>query len=304
MVSNSSYRKSFINSSIKVARLHGLQGIDFYWNYPETNSDGFNMGILLQEWRAAIDSEARNSNNWQLILTAQVKYSPSVSSISYPTEKMQQHLDWVHVVAEGYTTPLMTDLTSAHATLYDPSTFVNTDYGIREWIDRGLSANKLVLNLPFYGYSWKLENPVNNGVGAPATGPAISTDGFLTYKQIKYYIKQYAPDVRVRYNSTYVVNYWTEGTTWIGFDDVEAITAKVSYAKEKKLLGYFVWEVSFDDNWVLSRTAAGVAINDSSVHEDNKNGQNNNSSVHEDDKNGQNNKRPLLLVLFPTTDKR
>ncbi|KAJ0030949.1 hypothetical protein Pint_14754 [Pistacia integerrima] len=255
MVSNSSYRESFINSSIKVARLYGFQGIDFYWSYPETNSDAFNMGILFQEWRVAIGSEARNSNNSQLILTAQIPYSPCVSSTSYPIETMQQHLDWVHVVSEGLTSPLWTNLTSAHAPLYDPSNLRNTDAGIREWVDRGLSANKLVLNLPFYGYAWKLENPVNNGVGARATGPAISTDGYLTYKQIKNYIKQYGPDVRVRYSSTYVVNYWTEGTTWIGFDDVEAITAKVSYAKEKKLLGYFVWEVSFDDNWVLSRTA-------------------------------------------------
>ncbi|XP_031285220.1 class V chitinase-like [Pistacia vera] len=164
------------------------------------------MGILLQEWRAAIDSEARNSNNSKLILTAQIPYSPSVSSTSYPIQTMQKHLDWVHVVSEDYTTPLKTVLTRAHAALYDPSNLRNRDAGIREWIDRGLSANKLVLNLPFYGYSWTLENPVNNGVGAPATGPAISTDGYLTYKQIKYYIKQYAPDVRVRYNSTYVVN--------------------------------------------------------------------------------------------------
>ncbi|KAJ0045366.1 hypothetical protein Pint_05398 [Pistacia integerrima] len=58
------------------------------------------------------------------------------------------------------------------------------------------------------------------------------------------------------YNSTYVANYWSKGTTWIGFDDVEAIRAKVSYAKEKKLLGYFVWQVSYDVSWVLSKTAA------------------------------------------------
>ncbi|KAJ0030709.1 hypothetical protein Pint_14625 [Pistacia integerrima] len=226
MVSDSSYRKSFINSSIKVARLYGLQGIDFYLSYPETNSDGFNMGILLQEWRAAIDSEARNSNNSKLILTAQIPYSPSVSSTSYPIQTMQKHLDWVHVVSED--SPLLSR--------------------------QSLQA-LMQLCMTQVIYATGMLNPVNNGVGTPATGPAISTDGFLTYKQIKYYIKQYAPDVRVRYNSTYVVNYWTEGTTWIGFDDVEAITAKVSYAKEKKLLGYFVWEVSFDDNWVLSRTA-------------------------------------------------
>ncbi|XP_075665587.1 cysteine-rich receptor-like protein kinase 34 [Castanea sativa] len=57
------------------------------------------------------------------------------------------------------------------------------------------------------------------------------------------------------YNATYVVNYCTVGSSWIGFDDVEVVRIKVSYAREKKLLGYFVWQVPYDDNWVLSLAA-------------------------------------------------
>jgi acyl CoA:acetate/3-ketoacid CoA transferase beta subunit len=34
---------------------------------------------------------------------------------------------------------------------------------------------------------------------------------------------------------------------------VEAIRAKVSYAKQNGLLGYNVFQVGNDDNWVLSR---------------------------------------------------
>ncbi|XP_031254480.1 G-type lectin S-receptor-like serine/threonine-protein kinase At1g11410 isoform X2 [Pistacia vera] len=285
MVSNSFHRKSFINSSIEIAGLYGFQGLDFSWQFPNTSVDMFYMGVLFQEWKAAIGLEAKNSNKSQLILTARVKYSPSVSSASYPIEMMQQHLNWVHAVSSEYTSPYVSNLTGAQAALYHPSTFDNTDYGITEWINGGLSANKLVLCLPFYGYAWTLKNTIDNGIGAAATGRAFN--GFATYKQIKNYIEQYGPDVQVRYNSTYVVNYWTKGTTWIGFDDVEAIRAKVSYAKEKKLLGYFVWQVSYDVNWVLSKTAAGVDINNSSVEEDNK--------------NGQNNKSPLLVIFLSTT---
>lgn len=49
------------------------------------------------------------------------------------------------------------------------------------------------------------------------------------------------------------MNYATIGTTWIGFDDVQAIRVKISYAKEKKLLGYIAFHVSNDDNWELSQ---------------------------------------------------
>lgn len=55
------------------------------------------------------------------------------------------------------------------------------------------------------------------------------------------------------YNSTYVVNYFSTGSVWIGFDDVEAIRTKISYAKEKRLLGYCVSHLIHDDNWLLSR---------------------------------------------------
>ncbi|XP_044488845.1 cysteine-rich receptor-like protein kinase 10 [Mangifera indica] len=269
MVSNPSHRKSFIDSSIKIARSYGFQGLDFAGRYPDTSSDLFYVGVLFQELKAAADLEAKNSNQSRLILTAQVDYSPTEYSENYPIEQMQQNLDWVHVVSEDLTDPLSSNLTGAPAPLYDPTTFYNTNYGITEWINQGLSANKIVLALPFVGYAWTLKSPRDNGIGAAATGPALyEPDGSVTYKEIKNYIEQYGRDAPVMYNSTYVVNYWSKGTTWIGFDDVEAIRAKVSYAKEKRLLGYYVWQVSYDFNWVLSKTAAEVEIKNFTVQVD------------------------------------
>jgi GH18 family chitinase len=48
------------------------------------------------------------------------------------------------------------------------------------------------------------------------------------------------------------VNYFVAGSTWINFDDVETVRAKISYAKEKGLLGFNVYQVIHDDNWALS----------------------------------------------------
>jgi GH18 family chitinase len=72
----------------------------------------------------------------------------------------------------------------------------------------------------------------------------------MSYKYIKGYIRSYG--ATIIFNSTYVVNYCIIGSTWINFDDVEAIRAKIAYVKEKKLLGYNVFQLSNDDNWVLS----------------------------------------------------
>ena len=253
MVSKASYRKSFIDSSIKIARLYGFQGLDFGWNSANTSSDMTNMGLLFQDWRAAVNSEAKNSSQKDLILTAAVHFSPDLNSVSFPVDSIRSNLDWVHVIAYDYHAPGWSNYTGAHAALYDPSSNSNTDYGIGAWIGRGLSASKLVLGLPFYGYAWTLKNPSDNGIGDPATGPAaiaIKGGGAIRYYRIKSYVQSYG--AAIMYNATYVVNHCTVGSTWIGFDDVEAIRMKVSYAREKKLLGYVVWQIPYDDNWALS----------------------------------------------------
>ncbi|KAB1211846.1 hypothetical protein CJ030_MR5G010025 [Morella rubra] len=56
----------------------------------------------------------------------------------------------------------------------------------------------------------------------------MTDDGTISYKEIKGYIQRYG--AAVRYNATYL-------------------------AKEKKLVGYHVWKVSYDDNWELSLAA-------------------------------------------------
>ncbi|KAJ6372569.1 hypothetical protein OIU76_026970 [Salix suchowensis] len=77
----------------------------------------------------------------------------------------------------------------------------------------------------------------------------------MGFRFIRAFIQNYGYGARSVYNSTYVVNYFVAGSTWINFDDVETVRAKISYAKEKGLLGYNVFQVINDDNWALSLAA-------------------------------------------------
>ncbi|KAL5547637.1 hypothetical protein UlMin_002868 [Ulmus minor] len=214
-----------------------------------------NMGILLDEWRAAIESESRSSDEQKLILTMALHYSPDYKSVTYPIESMKRNLDWGHIVAYDYHLPTKENVTGAHAALYDPSSKSNTNYGINEWLSRGFPSNKLVLGLAFHGYAWTLANPKESSVGAAASGKAETEDGSMSYKSIKWYTGSYG--AKVLYNSTYVVNYCVIGATWIGYDDVEAIRTKIAYAKEKKLVGYNVFVITNDDNYALAQAAHG-----------------------------------------------
>ncbi|PIN20583.1 Serine/threonine protein kinase [Handroanthus impetiginosus] len=260
MINQSSHRTSFIESSIVAARRHGFMGLDLSYVLPTTPANMANMGSFFTEWREAINLEPRKYDTPPLILTMGAMYSPVMDSLIYPVDDIKRNCDWVHMRSFDYHTSSKDRFTGAHAALYDPSSNLNTDYGINEWIRRGLPAKKLVVGLPYHGYAWTLVNSDDYAIGAPAKGMALTKDGSVSYRYLKWQLNYHG--VKPVFNSTYVGNYCKIGSSWISFDDVEAIKTKVSYAKEKGLLGYNVFQIPNDDmDWILSTTAQEEANN-------------------------------------------
>ncbi|KAF3530143.1 hypothetical protein DY000_02037515 [Brassica cretica] len=255
MASNPASRKSFIDSSIRLARSNGFHGLDLDWEYPSSATEMSNFGTLLREWRSAVVAEASSSGRQRLLLAAAVFYSNNYYSVLYPVQAVADSLDWVNLMAYDFYGPGWSRVTGPPAALYDPSNAgPNGDAGVRSWTQAGLPAKKAVLGFPYYGYAWRLSNANSHSYYAPTTGAAISPDGSIGYGQIrKFIVDNRATTV---YNSSVVGDYCYAGTTWIGYDDNQSIVTKVRYAKQRGLLGYFSWHVGADDNSGLSRAAS------------------------------------------------
>ncbi|KAG5566213.1 hypothetical protein RHGRI_001975 [Rhododendron griersonianum] len=283
MATQPSHRSSFIESSIQRARLYGFHGLELCCVKPDTSTTKMEtMGILFDDWRTAVDRESKNSTRSPLLLTLASDYLPSKNSTSYPMESIRRNFDWVHIVSYYYHLPTMENFTGAHSALYDPSSNVSTDYGITEWISRGLPAKKMVLGLPYHGYAWTLLDPLANEIGSPAIGPAVTPYGLIFYKFIKSYML--CDEEKVVYNSTYVTNYCINGSVWIGYDDAKAIRTKVSYAREKGLLGYKECSVSLVYCYIVSSHSSVMY----------------NFIAQEDEKDPRNKRQLLLVILLPT----
>eukprot|EP01018_Ginkgo_biloba_P035613 Gb_03080 [translate_table: standard] len=262
MAANSTLRKSFIESSIALARQHGFNGLDLDWEFPESSTDMINFASLLIEWRERVHEEAVTSSLTPLLLTAAVYFSQQFfdgESRDYPIQTIADNLDWINVMCFDYHGSWNTSQTGPHAALYDPTSHLSTSYGIGSWLDAGIPAHKVVMGMPLYGRSWMLKNKKKVGIGAPAVaaGPRQKLSdqaGFMMFSEIENFVLK--NNASVVFDNATVSAYCYAGDVWIGYDNEESVNKKTMFAKDRGLLGYFFWAVSHDWNWTLSTQAS------------------------------------------------
>uniref|UniRef100_A0A5B7BN03 Putative chitinase-like protein 4 n=1 Tax=Davidia involucrata TaxID=16924 RepID=A0A5B7BN03_DAVIN len=263
MASNASSRKNFIDSTIKVARKFGFDGIDLDWEFPQTPQDMQNLGHLLDEWRAEVQNEAKPTNRTPLLLTAAVYFSVDffLSGVhrSFPVASLSENLDWINVMCYDYHGSWDTSATGAHAALFDPKSNISTSYGLRSWIKARMPRSKLIMGLPLYGRTWRLKDPKSHGIGAPAVGVGPGDElGQMTFFQVEMFNKE--NNATVKYDVDTVSTYSVAGTSWIGYDDVRSTSVKIGFAQALGLRGYFFWAVNGDHDWKISRQASSLWI--------------------------------------------
>ncbi|KAL7594389.1 hypothetical protein Lser_V15G31312 [Lactuca serriola] len=261
MASNQYSRASFINSTIEVARKYQFDGIDLDWEYPSSDSDMANLGVLLNEWREAIEQEANVNQKPRLILTSAVYYASRVYSdngpLLYPIKAITQSVDWISPMCYDYHGS-WENFTGLHSALYDPDSDLNTDFGIGSWIQAGVAPEKIVMGLPLYGKTWSLEDPKVNNVGAKTIGTGPGS-GELRYSEVIDFNKKNS--AMVVFDDKRVSYYSYSGNSWISYDDVRSIQSKVRYAKNRALSGYFLWALGQDLDWALSSAASETWLN-------------------------------------------
>lgn len=211
-----------------------FDGFDIDWEYPQ-QADAANFHALLKEFRTQMDAVDPDSR-----LSIAVGSSPE----SLPGTEFRQIaplVDEVGVMDYDYAGP-WSQTTGFLAPLFAGTVTHPRDsiaVGMERYEAAGVPARKLLMGIPFYGYSWTSVDSLNNGLfqaghGVRGDRPYSYIEG-LTAQQFSVYRDPVSHAA------------WLfDGKTFWTYDDPVSVRYKASYAARKGLGGVMVWELAED----------------------------------------------------------
>lgn len=220
-----------------------FDGFDIDWEYP-TEDDAQNYTALLEEFRKQL-----NAARPGLKLTVAAGPSPRMyHGVDFAA--VANLVDHIGLMNYDYSGPWRKE-TGFHAPLYSEHGG-NADATVREYENEGVPAEKLLLGVPFYGYSWKGVGAENHGLFQP--GEAVHEDRPYSYIQTLVSASTVYRDAAAQAPWLY------DGDTFWTYEDPVSARFKSVYANQHELGGVMVWHLGEDtsDAQLLKAVSAGL----------------------------------------------
>ncbi|KAG5309307.1 CHIA chitinase, partial [Acromyrmex insinuator] len=222
MVKNHANRKKFIQSVLNITKTFHLDGFDVDWEFPAwlgaDEREKIHFAQLLQELRKEFDRSGQ-----KLILTVAVAAPQAIVDQSYSIPEMAEHIDFINLMSYDY----------HFYVWYFPAIYP------------GMPREKIVIGIPAYGHTYKLDNPVNHGLQAPASGfGKLGVKGFVSYPTICQFLKSGAESV---FNKESRVPYAFKNREWISYDNEESVSYKSMWIRTNGFKGAMILSLNVDD---------------------------------------------------------
>lgn len=125
----------------------------------------------------------------------------------------------------------------------------SVETAVKEHLEYGVPAEKLVLGIPFYGKRWKNVSEINNGLNQPAEWECVLSHFQIQELQKNRHYIEYWDNV-----SQNSFLYSSSKKEWITYESPNSIQKKIIYMNQKGLAGIMFWELSEDPSHELLNT--------------------------------------------------
>ncbi len=240
-------RESFAGSCLEAVERFGLDGIDIDWEYPCSSQAGIasdpkdreNFTLLLKALRERLGSRSLS------IAAGAGEYFIEGTELA----EVADIVDYVQIMTYDMRNGFMNEA-GHHAALRPgagDSSGLSTVDMVELFHKAGVPLEKLIIGAAFYSRKWDGVEDENNGLLQHASttgqgGPGYSdiTEEFIAEGGYKKYWDEQA-------GAAYLWN----GSTFISYEDPEAIALKCRYVKEAGLGGIMYWEHGCDKTHTL-----------------------------------------------------
>ncbi|KAF2723459.1 glycoside hydrolase family 18 protein [Polychaeton citri CBS 116435] len=237
-------RRTFAQSSVKLLKDLGFDGIDIDWEYPKSNQEADDFVKLLAAVRQELDQHSRClQSRPHFLLTIASPAGPQ----NFPYlhfKQLDQYLDFWNLMAYDFAGSW--DHCAGHQANIYPSrdnpacTPFSVDHAVRHYVQQGVHPSKIVLGMPLYGRAF--QNTKGPGQSFSGVGDGSWENGVWDYKALP------RPDSDTRHDDQAIASWCHDPNTgtMVSYDTPRVAAQKVDYIKHTGLGGGMWWESSGD----------------------------------------------------------
>lgn len=232
VTADSQLQETFIENAIQLCDEFGYDGIDIDWEFPSGSSERAQFSSLVQNFRDVMA-------DWEVdLLLTMAAPATNWGGQGIDFSAVKDHLDWFNVMTYDFFGSWVT-VAGHNSPLYPPK--INNNGSVKSGfeyitITRGVSKDKVLIGLPFYGR------------GCKATGLNQSNAGENTEYRYSDIANKVGNGWDYHWDDVSKVPYLTDsdGTHFISFDDTTSIRYKCEFAINNNIGGVMIWALGQD----------------------------------------------------------
>ncbi len=245
MIMYPDYRLIFIKDIINFVKIHNINGVNIDWEYPKSLQDRSNFTIFISELRSALNT---------LYASTKIDYYISVSClVSQGSDKMydfsglSKYVNAIEIMSYDLVGKWSTK-TGHHSNLYKNHLDKwSIDDGVSLLLANGVSSNKILIGVPFYGIEFSNVDSFNNGLYQDSD--TQSEVKYLSYDYIYTYLLNdpaYRSFFTSNNNAQYLFN--EEKKKFITYQGHKSLDVIATYIKNNRLKGAMIWHIGQDSS--------------------------------------------------------